>query len=115
MEGNMRKLSYGVILTGIVVLVIGSTYSWSQDKRKKPSDTNYVQAWFNEIDTNGDGKISRDEHMKHAEKRAENNFTQMDVNKDGFVSKEEFKGGISKKRKERTRKAQEQPKDKNKQ
>ena len=45
------------------------------------------------------GKISRDEHMKHAEKRAENRFTQMDVNKDGFVSKEEFKEGMAKKRK----------------
>ena len=97
-----------VILTGIVVLVIGSNFSWSQSKNKKPSDVNYGQAWFNEIDADGDGKISRDEHMKHAEKRAENRFMQMDVNKDGFISEDEFKEGKSKKRKKGKRKAKEQ-------
>ena len=61
--------------------------SYINHKYKKPSDTNYGQAWFNEIDADGDGKISSDEHMKHAEKRAENRFTQMDVNKDGFILK----------------------------
>ena len=99
----MRKLGIVVILTGIVFLVMGSNYCWSQSKKKKPSDANYVQAWFNEIDANGDGKISRDEHMKHAEKRAENRFTQMDANKDGFVSKDEFKEGMPKKRKKSKR------------
>jgi Ca2+-binding EF-hand superfamily protein len=109
MEGKMRKLGMVVILTGILVLVIGSNYSWSQSNKEKPSDVNYVQAWFNEIDVNGDGKISRDEHMKHAEKRAKNRFTRMDVNKDGLISKDEFKEGMPKKRKKGTRKATEQP------
>jgi Ca2+-binding EF-hand superfamily protein len=95
----MRKLSMLVILTGVVILVIGINYSWSQSKKNAPSDENYVQAWFNEVDTNGDGKISRDEHMKHAEKRAEDRFTQMDTNKDGFISKDEFQKGMPKKRK----------------
>ena len=104
----MRKLRLALILTGIVVLAMGSNYCWSQSKKKIPSDANYLQAWFNEIDANGDGKISRDEHMKHAEKRAENNFTEMDVNKDGFVSNEEFKEGMPKQRKKGTRKATKQ-------
>ena len=104
----MRKLGMVVILTGIVVLVMGSNFSWSQSKNKKPSDANYGQAWFDEIDADGDGKISRDEHMKHAEKRAEDNFKRMDTNKDGFLSEEEFKEGMAKKSKKSKRKAKEQ-------
>ncbi len=101
----MRKLGMMVMLTGMVVLVMGSHYSWSQVKKEKASDANYVQAWFNELDVNGDEKISRDEHMKHAQQRAEKNFTQLDENKDGFVSKDEFAKGMPKKGKKGKRKA----------
>ena len=100
----MRKLVMVVMLTGMV-LVIGSYYSWSQVKKEKASDTNYLQAWFNQKDVNVDGKISRDEHMKHAQQRAENNFTQLDENKDGFVSKDEFTKGMPRKGKKGKRKA----------
>ena len=64
----MNKLSIIVLLTGIAALLIGGNYSWAQ---KKSADVGIYQSWFNEIDTNGDGKISRNEHMKHAEKLAE--------------------------------------------
>ncbi len=105
----MNKLSIIVLLTGITVLLIGGNYSWAQ---KKPAAVGTIQSWFNEIDTDGDGKISRNEHMKHAEKRAEKNFTGMDVNKDGFVSSEEFKKAMPKRRKKVEEKAKEQHKGK---
>ena len=95
-EEKMNKLSIIVLLTGIAVLLIGGNYSWAQ---KKPADVGIYKSWFNAIDTDGDGKISRNEHIKHAEKSAEKNFTGMDVNKDGFVSSEEFKKAMPKQRK----------------
>ena len=36
-------------------------------------------------DTDGDGRVSRDEHARHAEKM----FDMMDKNKDGFIDKDE--------------------------
>jgi len=109
----MKKLGMVILLIGIALLLVGTNYSWSQ---KPPSNLGGVDSWFNAIDADGDGKISRDENMKHAEKRAKNNFTQMDVNKDGFISKDEFKEGMPKKSKKSKRKATEQqPKEKKKQ
>ena len=98
----MRKICIVILVTGIVLL-IGMNNSWSQKSASKAGSS---QKWFNEIDTDGDGKISRDEHMKHSEKRAESNFREMDVNKDGFVSEEEFKEGVAKKRNKRKTKQQ---------
>ena len=111
MEGKMKKLSGVFILMGIVVLIMGTTDSLSQSQKKKASSANYLQAWFDEIDADGDGKISRDEHMKHAAQRAETRFTHMDTNKDGVISKDEFKKWKTKKRKKGRgkRKAKDQP------
>ncbi len=96
----MNKLSIIVLLTGIAVLLIGDNYSWAR-VQKKPADVDIFQSWFNEIDTDGDGKISRNEHMKHAEKLAEKRFKGMDVNKDGFVSSTEFEKDMPKKMKKK--------------
>ena len=43
--------------------------------------------YFEKLDTDKDGKISKAESMAAAEKK----FTEMDANKDGFVTKEEGK------------------------
>ena len=47
------------------------------------------------MDTDGDGQISKDEFMAHAEKR----FSKKDKNNDGFISKDEMKRQCHKKRK----------------
>ena len=98
-----------VLLTGIVVLLIGSNHSWAQ---KKPAGQDVFQARFNEKDTDGDGKISRNEHMKYSKKRAEKSFTRMDLNKDGFISSEEIKKGRTAGKKKAKGKAKEQRKGK---
>ena len=103
----MNKLSMIVLLTGIVVLLIGSNYSWGQ---KKPVRAGNFQARFNEMDTNGDGKISPNEHMEYIKKHAEKSFTRADVNKDGFLSSEELKKTIPKRKKKAQEKSKEQHK-----
>lgn len=40
-----------------------------------------------EVDTNKDGKVSKEESLAFAEKR----FEKMDANKDGFITKDEIK------------------------
>lgn len=43
--------------------------------------------YFKKIDTNGDGAISKDEHLAHSNAK----FAEIDANKDGKVTKEEMK------------------------
>jgi len=51
------------------------------------TDAKKADAWFSKIDTDGDGKISKEEHDTFSD----NMFTQMDTNGDGFISKDEMK------------------------
>lgn len=53
-----------------------------------------TNASLNEIDTNGDGVISKDEHASAQEAGAEiQQFAQLDTNRDGKVSAAELKAG----------------------
>ena len=84
----MNKLRIVVLLTAIMALFIGSNYSWAQSDS---AGTDKFQTKFNKKDTDGDGKISRNEYMEYSQKRAEEKFTRMDLNEDGFISNEEYK------------------------
>lgn len=51
------------------------------------------EAMFKKTDTDGDGKISKDEFLKSHQERAEKAFGMLDTNKDGTLSKEELQEG----------------------
>ncbi len=55
----------------------------SVDSKQAKKDTN------SKVDVNTDGKISRDEANKSGSQYYIKNFDQLDTNKDGFISKEE--------------------------
>jgi hypothetical protein len=54
-----------------------------------PAAPNAADAQFKAMDTNGDGRLSPDEHAAGAKKM----FDVMDTDKDGFVSQAEFAAG----------------------
>uniref|UniRef100_A0A7C4AGU6 EF-hand domain-containing protein n=1 Tax=Fundidesulfovibrio putealis TaxID=270496 RepID=A0A7C4AGU6_9BACT len=45
---------------------------------------------FQAADTNGDAKITRDEYLAEAKKRAEMRFLKLDANNDGVLTKDEL-------------------------
>ncbi len=84
-------------------------------KKKKNAET--PEATFKKLDTNSDGKLSKEEFVKIAEQNAkgkvkkkgptpEEMFAKLDADKDGSVSLEEFKkiGEVSAKKKKKENK-----------
>ena len=55
------------------------------------TDKAAIEAAFTRADTNGDGKLSREEAARFPEIAAR--FDELDKNKDGFLSLEEFAAG----------------------
>mgnify|MGYP003323863804 CR=1 FL=1 len=68
-----------------------------------------VEDIFKHFDTDGDGKVSAEEHesaiLEMAEKRRQR-FSEMDANADGFISADEARSGADKRRKKWHKKMQ---------
>src|SRR5262249_45908129 len=105
------------LMVAIGILVVGSwlapasaddsgNASVAAKEKGKGKNKKDLEGLFKKLDTNGDGKLSRDEFAKfgklvkkpsakgNAEKRAkrlDKQFTRLDTNKDGFLSLDEFK------------------------
>ncbi|MBN8787333.1 MAG: EF-hand domain-containing protein [Terrimonas sp.] len=78
----------GIIIT---LLITGFTAvsSYAQEKQEPPKRD--PEALFKKLDTDGDGKISKDEADKAEHKMIKDHFSEIDTNADGYISKEEFK------------------------
>jgi Ca2+-binding EF-hand superfamily protein len=59
-----------------------------------------AEAWWKKVDTNGDGKISREEAQANAPRLAEH-FDQIDADHDGTITKEELRAAREKMREHR--------------
>jgi Ca2+-binding EF-hand superfamily protein len=64
-----------------------------------------VDAFFNELDSDKDGKVSHDEFMVPMEGR----FKGIDTNHDGFITREEFEISYKKHREKRMKMMRTQP------
>jgi Ca2+-binding EF-hand superfamily protein len=91
----MKKfLAFALIAGMFMPLLTGA-----QEKKGKSPDER-----FKAMDTNNDGKLSKEEFLAQykddAEKKgkAEMRFPRMDTNNDGFLSLEEYKEGTMKKK-----------------
>ncbi len=68
-------------------LAAGSLYAQSKQgpPRRDPEEM------FKKLDTDGDGKISKEEADKAEHKMIKEHFAEIDTNGDGYISKDEFK------------------------
>ena len=65
------------------------------------------QKRFDEMDTNGDGKIDRAEYLQYELKKANEHFDVADRNGDGFITCEEAEQTMKKKQEEMKQKMKE--------
>jgi Ca2+-binding EF-hand superfamily protein len=78
-----RRRTFGVIFTLGAVMLASLSFA-AEPKKAATADVE-----FGKMDTNGDGKISTDEHAAAAKQM----FETMDKNKDGKVTAAEMKAG----------------------
>jgi Ca2+-binding EF-hand superfamily protein len=83
-----------IILTLLVAVAFSGLTANAQDGGKKGPKMN-PEAIFKKKDTDGDGKLSKDEFTKGAKEqsKAEEAFSKKDKDGDGSLSVDEFKSG----------------------
>ena len=62
---------------------------------------------FEEMDTNGDGRIDRDEYMEYETRKANERFDVADQNDDGFITRREAERATEKRQEEMREKMRE--------
>lgn len=100
----MRKLLGSLTLLALFTLVSLATARADEEDTPKKGKFGknkgiVLDKVFEKLDTNGDGKISKEEFKKFAENSAkgkggqlgERLFDRLDTNSDGYLSKDEFK------------------------
>ncbi len=55
---------------------------------------------FEEMDANGDGRISRAEYLAYERRKANERFDAADGNKDGFITRKEAEGAMKRREEE---------------
>ncbi len=97
-----------LLLLSTVAALVGSISLTAQDAPKPPGEgephgpggppQGRMDEMLKKVDTNGDGKISKEEWLEFSRKEAEDRYSKMDTNKDGSVDKAEIEEGVRKMR-----------------
>lgn len=100
----MRNISAAVI-TVLLSASIGATAAFAQTPVEPPKGErgHHMHERMKAADKDGDGKISRAE--AEAMPRLAKHFDEIDTNKDGFITKEEMKAHREKRMAERAKKS----------
>lgn len=96
-----------LLLLSTVAALIGSMTMSAQDAPKPPGEGGpphgrggdpqaRMDEMLKKLDTNGDGKVSKEEWIEYTRKESEDRYSKMDTNKDGFVDKAEMEEGARK-------------------
>lgn len=86
----------------VLVSVLTAASAAAQDGTQKPKRD--PEKMFASIDTNADGKISKDEAAKAERPMLKEKFDEIDTNKDSFIDKDELKAFRQKRMAERKKK-----------
>lgn len=96
-----------LLLLSTVAALIGPMTMSAQDAPKPPGEGGpphgpggdpqaRIDEFLKKVDTNGDGKVSKEEWTEFSRKESEDRFSKMDTNKDGSVDKAEMEEGARK-------------------
>ena len=93
----MKKLQWAIVGCLALIFVGSAGFVWAagQGQAGQAAPAMKCQERFDAMDTNHDGKVTREEFMavKHPGGRAEEVFKARDLNGDGVLTKEEFCSG----------------------
>ncbi|BAW81159.1 hypothetical protein TAO_1789 [Candidatus Nitrosoglobus terrae] len=86
----IKMMGCSILFSGALSLASAPVFAENQSSLQKTNITKkqemHDKSWFQEMDKNGDGKISKQEFEQAADSR----FASMDTNKDTHVSIQEF-------------------------
>jgi hypothetical protein len=84
-----------VVLVGLVTMFFIAGMAFAQGQGGQGAPMMGCQDRFDSMDTNKDGKVTKDEFMKapHGKGYPEQMFNAMDVNGQGYITKDQFCSG----------------------
>lgn len=77
------------IVTCLLVSSFATASLYAQEKKDHPRRD--PEELFKKLDTDADGKISKEEADKSEHKMIKEHFAEIDANSDGYISKDELK------------------------